>query len=114
MHIAVLPSEPVQLTSDRPARQLSRIGSASIASKLDGQLQVAGVVVPSLVAASFCSAPVLPPHAAIKGRASTDASRTETMLEDYATARPRRQSVARKPNRSGTVNGMTSDVRPSP
>jgi hypothetical protein len=90
MHIVKVPSEPVQLTSDRPARQLSRIGSASTASKVDGQLQAAGGVVASFVAASPCSAPVLPPQAVIHARTSIDASRMEGMLGDYATALPDR------------------------
>ena len=95
MQLTLVPSDPVQLRSDRAARQLSRIGSASIASKLDDQLQLAGgVVEASLVAASLDSAWVLPPHAARQVRARTDVSRRERMLEDYATAAAYRQCVA--------------------
>jgi hypothetical protein len=94
MHVAPLPSDPVQLTSERAARQLSRMGAASIASKLDDQLQLAAGVV-SFVAASVDSALVLPPQAAMQIRGKIDASRVRAMLEDYATAGSGRQAVAR-------------------
>ena len=94
-----VPSDPVQLKIDRAARQLSRMGTASIGSKLGDQLQLAGgVVVASCVAASVTSALVLPPHAAMQVRTRIAARRKKGILEDYATVRLGRQRLARAPN----------------
>jgi hypothetical protein len=80
MHVDTLPSVPLHMIICFAARQLSRIGDASSASKVDDQLQVAGgVFASSFLAASLLSAPTLPPHPASKPRANHDASRTKGM-----------------------------------
>jgi hypothetical protein len=89
-HMAPVPSVPLQVTSIRAARQLSRMGAASSGSKLDDQLQVAGGSARAsvgVVAASLVSglAGILPPHPRSQIRASKGTSRTMGMMEDYAT-----------------------------
>ena len=96
MQIAPVPSEPVQLRSRLAARQLSRMGAASMGSKLDDQLQVPGVAVVSFGAASLGSAwvSILPPQVASQMSVRTNTNRMKGMLEDYARALPHRQRLA--------------------
>lgn len=84
MQTTPLPSDPSQSMIVRAARQLSRIGAASIGSKLDDQLQVAGGFVASFVEASPVSVlETFPAHAASQANARRGTIRKKGTLEDY-------------------------------